>query len=239
MNDMLGLLKKKARAVALGRWAPHIYSPNSAPAPLYRILKNRSGLTYMDVGANNGDFFQALAEIADFGSAILIEPLPYLAEVLRRRFPQHTVVEAAVGKEEATIDFNDYPDAPYMSSRLCLNPQVKEHYSIANGNRRIIRVRQRTLDGIVEELHIDRVDLLKIDTQGSERDVLAGGRALLDRTDAIWIEVSFVPLYQGSCLFHEVHDALYGAGFRLFEIGPGWRASSGELAQADALFLRR
>jgi FkbM family methyltransferase len=236
---MLTLLKRKARAVALLRWAPHLYSPNSAPAPLYRILKGRAGLTYMDVGANGGDFFQVLSEIADFGSVILVEPLPYLAEGLRRRFPQRTVVEAAVGKEEATIDFNDYPEAPYMSSRLCLNPKEEEHFSIANGNRRIVRVRQRTLDDIAEETRIDRLDLLKIDTQGSERDVLAGGRTLLERTDAIWIEVSFVPLYEGSCLFHEVHDALYGAGFRLFELGPGWRSSTGELAQADALFLRR
>jgi FkbM family methyltransferase len=235
---MLARIKKKARAVALSRWAPDLYSPNGAPAPLYRILKGRRGLTYMDVGAYNGDFFQALTEIGDFRSAILIEPLPYLAEGLRRRFPRQTIVEAAIGKEGRALEFNDYPEAPFMSSPLNLNAQEVEHYAIAKGNRRVISVRQRTLDDIADEARIDRLDLLKIDTQGSELEVIAGARELLTETAAIWIEVSFVPLYEGSCLFHEVHDALHGAGFRLFELRPGWRTPSGALTQADAMFLR-
>jgi FkbM family methyltransferase len=195
-------------------------------------------LTYVDVGANTGDFFQQLTEFAHFRTAILVEPLPYLAELLRQRFPRQTVVEAAVGKVACSLTFNDYPDAPYMSSPLDLNPQEVEHYSISKGNRRVISVPQRTLDDIAQEAHIDRVDLLKIDTQGFELTVIAGGRQVLGQTAAVWTEVSFVPLYQGSCLFHEVHDALHSVGFRLCELRPGWRRPDGTLAQADALFLR-
>jgi FkbM family methyltransferase len=235
---MLALLKRKVRAAALNRWAPHSYSPNGAPPPLYQILKGRRGLTYMDVGANTGDFFQDLTEIGDFASVTLIEPLPYLVEALRRRFPRHTIVEAAVGKDTSTVEFNDYPDAPYMSSPLCLNPKEEEHFSIAKGNRRSIRVQQRTLDDIAKENDIGHLDILKIDTQGSEMEVIAGGRSLLETTAAVWIEVSFIPLYEGSCLFHEVHHALCAGGFHLAELRPGWRSPSGELAQADALFLR-
>jgi FkbM family methyltransferase len=215
-----------------------MYSPNGAPPPLYQIINGRRGLTYMDVGANRGDFFQNLSEIAGFASVTLIEPLPYLAEALRRRFPQHTVVQAAVGKENSTIQFNEYPDAPDMSSPLRLNLDQEGAFSITNASRRIIRVQQRTLDDIAKESLNNRLDLLKIDTQGSEIGVIAGARMLLQTTAAVWIEVSFVPLYEGSCLFHEVHDALYACGFWLAELRPGWRSPSGELAQADALFQR-
>ena len=34
-------------------------------------------------------------------------------------------------------------------------------------------------------------------------EAITGGRNLLAATAAVWIEVSFVPLYEGSCLFHE------------------------------------
>jgi FkbM family methyltransferase len=202
------------------------------------MLKGRRGLAYIDVGANNGDFFQGLMEIAEFEFALLIEPLPYLAQRLLRRFPRYTIAETAIGAEERIVEFNEFPDAPAMSSPLNLNSAAAEHFSLAGGNRQIRRVQQRTLDDVAEENRVQRLDLLKIDTQGSEHKVIAGGRKLLEKTTAVWIEVSFVPLYEGSCLFHEIHNALYASGFRLVELTPGWRSPSGELAQADALFQR-
>ena len=42
-----------------------------------------------------------------------------------------------------------------------------------------VRVRLQTLDALAADLGIDRIDLLKIDVEGAERDVLQGAQQLL------------------------------------------------------------
>ena len=235
---VLSQLKRSVRAAALKRWAPDMYSPNATPAPVHRLLNGRRNLHCMDIGAFNGDFFAELQEIAHFEKAVLVEPMPELAASLRRRFQDHTVVEAAVGSDEREVQFNTYPDAPYTSSVLRMSSVVPEHSAITNGNCQIITAKQRTLDSIAYEYDVHRLDLLKIDIQGAELSALSGARSVLATTGAVWIEVSFVRLYEGSCLFHEVHDMLYSIGFRMTTLRPGWGTPSGELIQADALFQR-
>jgi len=82
------------------------------------------------------------------------------------------------------------------------------------------------------------VDLLKLDVQGAEHMVLHGGQNTLSKTNMVWTEVSFKRLYEGACLHMEVYDLLARSGFALFELESGFRSASGELLQADALFIR-
>jgi hypothetical protein len=49
-------------------------------------------------------------------------------------------------------------------------------------------------------------------------------------------EVSFSPLYEGSCVFGQVYDFLHARGFRLLALEEGFRGQDGELLQCDALF---
>ena len=46
-----------------------------------------------------------------------------------------------------------------------------------------------TLDNYCEENHIDNIDILKIDTEGSELEVLEGAKNILQQTNIILIEV--------------------------------------------------
>lgn len=66
------------------------------------------------------------------------------------------------------------------------------------------------LDDIAEITHMD---FLKMDIQGSERDVLAHGRAKLAQTVAIQTEVSFITLYQGQPSLGEMDMAMRELGF--------------------------
>ena len=235
---MFDTLKRQVRGAAVKRWANNSYTPNGAPPALFRLLRGRQSLSYMDVGAFSGQFFAALDEIASFDLVYLVEPLPEMAATLRKNFPKRTVLETAIGDLDGEITFHQCPKALYMSSILNLNEIASEHFSIAGGDVRSVRTDIAKLDTIAAKHSIERLDLLKIDTQGAELAILSGGASLLKRTSAVWLEVSFVKLYEGSCLFHEVHEALYALDFRMTELHPGWRTPSGELAQADALFQR-
>ena len=94
-----------------------------------------------------------------------------------------------------------------------------------------------TLDNITADLPI--IDLVKIDVQGAEHLVLAGAVETLAKSALIWTEVSFKPLYEGSCVFEEIYKTLDMAGFRMVSLDPGFRSADGELVQADALFQKR
>ena len=73
-----------------------------------------------------------------------------------------------------------------------------------------IPVPTKRLDDVAEIAHLD---FLKMDIQGSERDVLEHGRAKLAKTVAIQTEASFITLYENQPTIGEMDTLLRGLGF--------------------------
>ncbi|HDI6074557.1 TPA: FkbM family methyltransferase, partial [Escherichia coli] len=86
-----------------------------------------------------------------------------------------------------------------ISTRYC-NFQFKSYLQRATllGNHKKTSIETKRLDDIND---IKEVDLLKIDTQGSELNILVGGEQVLNNTLCIQLEVSFIPLYEGQPSF--------------------------------------
>lgn len=88
--------------------------------------------------------------------------------------------------------------------------------------------------------------VIKVDTQGTELDVLRGAGHLLDSAIAIELEVEFVPQYRGQALFCDVDIFMRAQGFTLRGIKRSyWRARAqhthshgGQIVHGDALYLR-
>jgi hypothetical protein len=78
-------------------------------------------------------------------------------------------------------------------------------------------VRVLTLDRFCADHAINKIDLLKIDTQGYELKVLEGAQGLLSRSSIplIYLEVCFVPYYQDQPLFQQVYEYMYDRHYRL------------------------
>ena len=95
-----------------------------------------------------------------------------------------------------------------------------------------------TLDELARaNLIPDRVDYLKIDTQGSEFDILCGGRELLRQTSIVTCETEFVQLYEDQPLFADVAGELARAGFHFIDFTDG-ESIRGKRIWADALFSK-
>src|ERR1051325_8931037 len=81
--------------------------------------------------------------------------------------------------------------------------------------------------------------LIKIDVQGYEDKVIAGGEQLIDKTKAIIVEVSFRELYEGQPLFDRVFELLSRKHFQymgnLYQL---LNPKDGAPLHADALFVR-
>jgi len=101
-----------------------------------------------------------------------------------------------------------------------------------------IDVQVRRLDGLVAELDIRLPLLVKIDVQGFETQVLAGGADVIRRARVVVIEMSFVPLYERGASFHDVYTRMRELGFEFSGILSQLTSPrDGTPLQIDGLFL--
>lgn len=122
---------------------------------------------------------------------------------------------------------------------------------------REILLQTRTLDSLMNERGL-AVDFIKVDTEGTEHDVLEGASAQLD-TSVLGIRSScnFQPCFHGQKLFSQSHDYLVAKGFVLLNLdyhGYGYprlglfrkadpiepeNSRYGILVAADAVWIRK
>jgi FkbM family methyltransferase len=135
------------------------------------------GGVFVDVGANAG-YFSAVATacVGAAGQVHAIEPAPAPLELLRTTATLnacpicvHPVAVGAV-EGEATLHLSAEPTNSGMSSLI---PREGTAGGLA------VTVPMRSLDGLLAEAGISRVDALKIDVEGYEPEVLAGAKSLL------------------------------------------------------------
>ena len=79
---------------------------------------------------------------------------------------------------------------------------------------------------------------MKLDVQGFELQALKGCEAYFPYINWIYVECSFVELYEGQALAHEVIDELRLKGFVLMGVYNMSYDSNGQAIQADFLFKR-
>lgn len=82
-----------------------------------------------------------------------------------------------------------------------------------------VEVELTTLDAWTAGAGVGSVDVIKLDTQGSELDILRGAEQTLGSVRALEIEVELNPIYQGQPLFGDVDRFLRERGFVLWRLG--------------------
>lgn len=80
------------------------------------------------------------------------------------------------------------------------------------------QVQLQTLDAWSAAEGVERVEYLKIDTQGSELGVLQGAERTLETVRVVEAEVEFNPIYRGQPLFGDVDAYLRRRGFVLWRL---------------------
>ncbi len=197
----------------------------------------------LDVGANSGQFATDLRAAGYAGRIVSFEPLagPYSQLASKASTdPLWECRRCALGDSDGSITINVAGNAGESSSVL---PMLKSHqdaFPPANyvGTE---EVPIRRLDAIVPEiLQPTDVVFLKIDVQGYEKQVLAGGTATVkDRCAGMQLELSFLPLYEGGMLIREALDIAYSLDFTLTGLSPNFvDMRNGRMLQVDGTFFR-
>jgi FkbM family methyltransferase len=206
-----------------------------APAIEHRHLKRLDPDIILDIGANRGQFTLLCRQLFPTIPVIAFEPLPSAYAIHARIFdsdPSVTLHRIACGAEEALVEFHV---AEKDDNSSTLAPSLQQEVFGGSSTDETITVRQRRVDQIAD-LHQYHSALLKIDTQGNELDVLKGAASILPRMQWIYVEASFVELYEDQALAHSVIAYLANHGFGLHGIyNPAYDAG-GRCVQADLLF---
>lgn len=103
------------------------------------------------------------------------------------------------------------------------------------------RIATTTLDAWWRGSKLDPIDFLKLDTQGSELDILRGARRQLDAIRFVEVEVEFNPIYRAQPLFPDVDRFLRRRGFVLWRLTNlvhyGLRDAPGDRVEADHMYF--
>jgi len=120
---------------------------------------------------------------------------------------------------------------------------VLDHEIIAD-----FEVECKTLDCVLAERKL-HPDYIKVDTQGSELDILSGShKTLVEDVLIAEIEVEFAQIYENQPLFADVDGFMRARGFVLHDLGnmlymkprglAGIGGAKGRLIAADALYIK-
>jgi FkbM family methyltransferase len=195
--------------------------------------------TVLDIGANRGQF--ALLATRRFPGAcmICIEPLEGPRATLERVLPDRTRVRV-IGTALAAASRESHMFVSRADDSSSLLAPTEQQLSRFPGTDIVDQVSIRTerLDALISHRDVIRPALLKIDVQGSELEVLVGAGGLLDKIDTILVECSFVELYLGQPLADEVVRFLHTRSFALTSVAAPNLDASGQVVQADLVFVR-
>jgi FkbM family methyltransferase len=149
-----------------------------------------------DVGANSGLYSIKVKSFNGDCKVFAFEPHPNSFLQLQKNGKRLSFksFNFGFGKTEGKFILYDYSGSP-GSMHASLHQEVIEnlHQEDSEGNE----VEIRTIDQFVEENNINFIDLLKIDTEGTEYDVLLGAGKLLkeNRIRAIQFEFNKMNVY--------------------------------------------
>jgi len=193
--------------------------------------------TVVDIGANRGQFALVARHCFPAATLVSFEPLPGPAALYRAVFAgdgRARLVEAAIGVEpgEAVIHLSARDDS---SSLLPITARQNALFpGTAEAGHSAIRV-ARLVDEVGAE-DLVAPALLKLDVQGFELQALDGCEALLGRFAWVYVECSFVELYEGQAFADEVIAWLRARGLRLAGVYHMAYDGDGRAVQADFLF---
>jgi FkbM family methyltransferase len=171
-----------------------------------------------DIGANVGQTVQRIRKVWPTARVLAFEP---------------------VSTTFATLEANTAGDAALERHRLAFGSRAGRAKMLAvpgNTMNRIIagarggpteEVEIVTGDGFCAAHGIDRLDLLKIDTEGHDLEVLAGFRNMLAERRITYVEAecAIAPDNAMHVPFGRIADFMFSFGYGLFNLYPGMRVN--------------
>lgn len=191
----------------------------------------------LDIGAYEGEFAVLARQVFPEVPLLMVEPQQQKQRTLLAMASalggDAQVASVLLGKEErAEVSFF-LMRTPYGSTGSSIYEEASEHA------RDEVRLPMTTLDALLRRLPGRSHELVKIDVQGAELDVLAGGPQAVRAAEVFVVELSLHVVNHGAPLLAEVVAAFDRLGFAPFDLCPLPRGQDGLLRQVDGVFVKK
>lgn len=180
-----------------------------------------------DIGARHGEWTRAMRSALPQAEFFLFEANEKCVPELLRTGCKHAI--GVLSSEEKVVQFYDTDgtgDSYYK--------ETTSRYDTVAATERTTQ----TLDAVVRERGWPSASLIKLDTQGSELDILRGGANVLRDASLVYLECPTVKYNSGAPTFQDYIDFLGQEGFVPCELCELHHAY-GALVQVDVLFVRK
>jgi len=217
---------------------------NQSPQLTMLGLSNLNIHTIIDCGANKGQFAKLSSDLFPSAKLFCFEPIEEAFEELnlwaKTQNKRVHCFKLALGDEEGEIEMHQHDEHSQSSSILTTTSHAHQIYPQTK-KQSIHTVRLSTLDNVLSSYlsEMSQNILLKLDVQGYEDRVLAGGVGILKKASACILEVSNDSLYVGQADFYQLTSFLYEMNYiyagNLDQIyGP-----DGRVIFFDALYIKK
>lgn len=147
---------------------------------------------FIDIGANIGKYTVMMSNnLGGNGEVIAIEPHPENFRTLERnidlnRCKNVVALNLACWNKKTELKLFSHEDQPLLASAV----KPSENY---------IKTQADTLDNIIKDLGVKKIDLIKIDVEGAEQQVLEGMKNILKKKKARIIFEAWNQQYVDAC----------------------------------------
>ena len=183
--------------------------------------------TVYDIGASDGSWSRNAAKQFSRANFILFEANPnYAKELEKTGFQSFQCILAKETAQRLFYSANGHGDSLYRDNSpkyQAITPNAVQAYA---------------LDDVVRDNILPIPNLIKIDTQGSEVEILTGGAKLLNGVNFLYLECPLFNCNEGAPSIIKYLELASEHGFKPVQIGEIHRTRNQYLVQIDILFAK-
>ncbi|MBD1139665.1 FkbM family methyltransferase [Pelagibacterales bacterium SAG-MED38] len=212
----------------------YLFSSVCDEKKLIKSIFGKKKIVYVDIGTNEGSFFEYLLKFCTFKKVFCYEPILRLSSELKEKYSSKNIkiFNLALSNKKSSKKFFEYK----ISSQSSLYKQNDVFKSLKD-LKKISKIKTEIFDNEFNDYR--KIDFCKIDVQGEEINVLKGMKKNLKKKNIklLKIEITFTERYVGvKSNFNEIISFLIKYDYHLISISK-IKFKNNRLLLMDAYFL--
>lgn len=194
---------------------------------LHKFLK--PDMVFFDVGSNQGEYALFAAKRLTRGSVFAFEPVDVIYNRLEANLAFNSFTNVSIFKMGLSDTKGVLPI--YMEDDSSANEGLATLFQSKVRGRFVQDIQLDTLDAVVEQANLHRIDFIKVDIEGAELTMLRGARATLKRfRPHVMVEMNETTFTTAGYSAKDVLEYFKELNYHPFYITP-----SGTLQRSDAI----
>lgn len=171
------------------------------------FIRDNNIKSILDIGANQGHFSLTVKSVFPDMDILMFEANPFCDNFLKKTGIPYEMICLSDTEKEVKFYFED---KNFTGTGASYYLEKTPWYSLKN----FTKMNTRRLDDVVSKSY----DLIKLDTQGSELDIMRGGVKTICDAKFLLIELSIIEYNENAPLKEEVMNYVSSMGFRPLEL---------------------